>query len=99
MNYLLGSLLSMFSACLCLTRYTHSVVSSAIMILLHELENATESFFTTLSRTTWSTVSLVSGQSAYVDDLLRTIENVTATAKPLIEQKRYLRNFLDKASG
>ncbi|KAF7797607.1 hypothetical protein EIP86_008807 [Pleurotus ostreatoroseus] len=76
-----------------------NVVSAAILTLLHELENATDPAFSALSRTAWSTISLVSGQSAYVDDLIRAIENVMKTTKPLIEQKRYLRNFLDKASG
>ena len=69
------------------------------MTLLHELENATDPAFSALARTAWSTISLVSGQSAYVDDLIHAIENVMKTTKPLVEQKRYLRNFLDKASG
>ena len=79
-------------------RRVHSAVSAAIMGLLRELENATESAFMAMSRTTWSTLSLVSGQSGYVDDLTQAIEHVMNTVKPLIEQKRYLRNFLDKAS-
>ena len=33
------------------------------------------------------------------DDLVRAIEHVVETATPLIEQKRYLRNFFDKAAG
>ena len=77
----------------------HSAVSAAIMVLLRELENATDSAFTSMLRTAWGTLSLVSGQSAYVDDLTQGIEHVMKTVKPLIEQKRYLRNFFDKASG
>ncbi|KAJ3554569.1 hypothetical protein NM688_g3036 [Phlebia brevispora] len=76
-----------------------NAVSSAIMVLLHELENATDSAYNALARTAWTTLNLVSGQSPYVDDLVRAIEKVMDTVKPLIEQKRYLRNFLDKASS
>lgn len=76
----------------------NSAVSAAIMVLLRELENATDPAFTAMSRTAWGTLSLVSGQSAYVDDLVRATEGVMEVVKPLLEQKRYLRNFFDKAS-
>lgn len=51
-----------------------------------------------MSRTSWGTLNLVSGQSGYIDDLVHAIEHVFETATPLIEQKRYLRNFFDKAA-
>ena len=76
----------------------YSAVSGAITVLLRELENATDGAFTTMARTAWGTLSLVSGQSAYVDDLVQAIEHVIDAVKPLVEQKRYLRNFFDKAS-
>ncbi len=66
--------------------------------MLRELEAACEPHFTALSRTPWGTVKLVSGQSAYVPDLLNAIEQVAEVVKPLVEQKKYLRNFFDKAA-
>ena len=75
-----------------------SAVSSAIAVLLRELDNATEGALATMSRTNWGNLSLVSGQSAFADDLMRNIENVIETVKPLVEQRKYLRNFFDKAA-
>lgn len=66
--------------------------------MLKELESACEPAFSAMARSPWSTQKLVSGQSAYVADLLSAIEQVMDTAKPLIEQKKYLRNFFDKAA-
>lgn len=65
---------------------------------MKELENGCEPAFTVMSRTAWGTVSLVSGQSSYVDDLVKAIEQVANNVKPLIEQKKYLRNVFDKAA-
>ncbi|TEB19069.1 hypothetical protein FA13DRAFT_1767283 [Coprinellus micaceus] len=65
-----------------------SAISSAIAVQLRELEVVCDPPFITLARTSWSTISQVSGPSAYTGDLLM---------KPLIEQKKYLRNFFDKA--
>jgi hypothetical protein len=45
----------------------------------------------------WEKLDQVSGQSPYVDDLVQTVESFCETLKPLIEQKKYLRNFFDKA--
>ncbi|KAF7782136.1 hypothetical protein Agabi119p4_1512 [Agaricus bisporus var. burnettii] len=73
-----------------------SVISSAITLLLREVENATDVYFTTMIRSNWSTLNQVSGQSHYVGELVKAAEQVVETIKPLIEQKRYLRNFLDK---
>ncbi len=67
--------------------------------MLRELESACDPFFTTLSRTPWATVKLVSGQSSYVQDLLNVVEQVAETVKPLVEQNKYLRNYFDKAAG
>lgn len=66
--------------------------------MLRELESACEPSFTTLSRTPWATIKLVSGQSPYVQDLSNAIEQVAEAVKPLIEQKKYVRNFFDKAA-
>ncbi|RDX42721.1 hypothetical protein OH76DRAFT_1362271 [Lentinus brumalis] len=76
-----------------------SAISAAIGVMLRELEAACEPHFTALSRTPWGTVKLVSGQSAYVPDLLNAIEQVAEVVKPLVEQKKYLRNFFDKAAS
>ncbi|CDO68963.1 hypothetical protein BN946_scf184782.g11 [Trametes cinnabarina] len=74
-------------------------ISAAILVMLRELESACDPAFTTLSRTAWSTMKQVSGQSAYVDPLVKAIEEVAETVKPLVEQKKYLRNFFDKAAN
>ncbi|EIW62635.1 uncharacterized protein TRAVEDRAFT_160554 [Trametes versicolor FP-101664 SS1] len=76
-----------------------SAISAAIMIMLRELDSACDSALTTLSRTPWATVKHVSGQSAYVEPLVKAIEEVAETVKPLVEQKKYLRNFFDKAAN
>lgn len=75
-----------------------SVISSAITTLLRELETASEGPFGVMARTSWPTLNQVSGQSAYIADLVTVVEGVMEAVKPLVEQKKYLRNLLDKAS-
>lgn len=72
-------------------------ISGSITALLRELEAACEGAFTAMSRTSWEKLNQVTGQSSYVDDLARAIESFCDIIKPLIEQKKYLRNFFDKA--
>lgn len=72
-------------------------ISVSITTLLRELEAACESAFTTMSRMSWEKLNQVTGQSSYVDDLTRAVESFCDIVKPLIEQKKYLRNFFDKA--
>ncbi|KAH7913280.1 Vps53-like protein [Hygrophoropsis aurantiaca] len=74
-----------------------SVISAGITIHLRELDAACDAAFTTMSRIQWSTLSQVSGQSSYVTDLANMAEQVADAVKPMVEQKKYLRNFLDKA--
>lgn len=74
-----------------------STISSAIGVQLREFEVTCDTSFTTLGRTSWSSVSQVSGPSAYTGDLVKAAEQMTELIKPLIEQKKYLRNFFDKA--
>ncbi|KAI0935268.1 hypothetical protein AcV7_003755 [Taiwanofungus camphoratus] len=76
-----------------------SAVSSAIQVMLRELDSACESAFSNMTRSSWASLKSVSGQSAYVEELIKSIEQVVETVKPLVEQKKYLRNFLDKASS
>ena len=64
---------------------------------LRELEIACEPAFLTMSRMAWNTLSQVSGQSPYTHDLVKVAEQVSETIKPQVEQKKYLRNFFDKA--
>ncbi|KAJ6594211.1 Vps53-like protein [Mycena capillaripes] len=74
-----------------------SVISAGIVVQLRELEAACEPAFTAMARSSWATLKQVSGQSAYTVDLVNAIEQVVESVKPLVEQKKYLRNFLDKA--
>ncbi|KAG5651871.1 hypothetical protein H0H81_007118 [Sphagnurus paluster] len=74
-----------------------SVISAAIVIQLRELENACDAAFATMARTMWAASSQVSGQSAYAGELVSAAEQVIEIVKPLVEQKKYLRNLFDKA--
>ncbi|OBZ70516.1 Vacuolar protein sorting-associated protein 53 [Grifola frondosa] len=76
-----------------------SAISVAIQVMVRELEAACEPVFSTMARSPWTTFKMVSGQSGYVEELLKTIEQVMDTVKPLVEQKKYMRNFLDKAAN
>ncbi|KAJ6500190.1 Vps53-like protein [Mycena vitilis] len=76
-----------------------SVISAGIVVQLRELEVACEPAFIAMARCPWATLKQVSGQSAYTVDLVNAIEQVVESVKPLVEQKKYLRNFLDKASS
>ncbi|KAG6819237.1 hypothetical protein H0H93_013895 [Arthromyces matolae] len=74
-----------------------SVVSAAIVIQLRELETACDAAFSSMARTTWTASGQVTGQSPYAGDLVSAVEQVMETVKPLVEQKKYLRNLFDKA--
>ncbi|EPT04630.1 hypothetical protein FOMPIDRAFT_1027874 [Fomitopsis schrenkii] len=74
-------------------------ISAAIGVILRELEAACDPACSLMSRTAWSTQKSVSGQSPYVDDLIRAAEQLVEAVKPLVEQKKYLRNLMDKAAG
>lgn len=51
-----------------------------------------------ISRTSWAQQSIVSGPSTHVEDLVKAVEMVVDVVKDRIEQKKYLRNFLDKGA-
>ncbi|KIJ68088.1 hypothetical protein HYDPIDRAFT_173763 [Hydnomerulius pinastri MD-312] len=74
-----------------------SVISAAINVQLQELESACDGAFNTMSRINWGATSQVTGHSPFIDDLARATEQVAEILKALVEQKKYLRNFLDKA--
>ncbi|KAI0283690.1 Vps53-like protein [Russula aff. rugulosa BPL654] len=76
-----------------------SVAFAAIIALLRELEAVCEPALMSLTRTTWINHELVTGQSPYIGDLVRALESITEAIIPLVESKKYLRNFLDKASS
>lgn len=64
--------------------------------MLRELEVAIDPSLNTLTRTPWGTD--VTGPSPFVDELARALDMVSETVKPLVEGKKYLRNFFDKAA-
>jgi hypothetical protein len=51
-----------------------------------------------MSRVNWGAMNHVTGHSPFMDDITKATEQVAELIKPLVEQKKYLRNFLDKAS-
>lgn len=65
---------------------------------LRELELACDGAFNTMSRLNWSTMNHVTGHSPFMNDITQATEQVAEFIKPLVEQKKYLKNFLDKAS-
>jgi hypothetical protein len=75
-----------------------SVISMAINAQLREIDSACDPAFGTMSRTLWTNLNQVSGQSAYTDELVKAVEQVVELVKPLVEQKKYLRNLFDKTS-
>ncbi|KAG8808829.1 Vacuolar protein sorting-associated protein 53, partial [Serendipita sp. 399] len=75
------------------------VISTAISLLLRDLEISTEPFFTSMTRVSWSSIDTVTGQLPYVLELARTVDVCLEVIKSSIEQKKYLRNFYDKASS
>ncbi|KAF8187487.1 Vps53-like protein [Pholiota molesta] len=76
-----------------------SAISTGINVILREFESGCDASFITLGRTSWSTVNQVSGPSPYTSELVKAAEQVIESIKPLIEQKKYLRNLFDKASS
>lgn len=79
--------------------HSSSVVSSAILIQLRELEAAVEPSFDIMTKSSWASKENVSGPSPYVGELVKSIEHVVSIINPLVEQKKYLRNFYDKAAA
>ena len=96
-TYLLGKLFFFSSDFLAISSF-ESAISTAINVILREFENNVDPSFTTLSRTSWPTINQVSGPSPYTAELVKCAEQVVELIKPLIEQKKYLRNLFDKAS-
>lgn len=74
------------------------MISVAITTLLKEFESAVEPAFSSISRTSWAQQSIVSGPSTHIEDLVKAMEMVTELVKDRVEQKKYLRNFLDKGA-
>ncbi|CAG7854625.1 Vacuolar protein sorting-associated protein 53 AltName: Full=GARP complex subunit vps53 [Serendipita indica DSM 11827] len=76
-----------------------SVISIAIATLLRDLEQTTEPCFAHMSRATWASINAVTGQLPYIVELSRIVDSTVEVIKSSIEQKKYLRNFYDKASS
>lgn len=76
----------------------NSVISVAILALLKELESATDAAFSAMQRSQWGNLDTVSGQSQYATDLVKAIDSVVEEVRGDIVQKKYLRNFYDKAA-
>lgn len=51
-----------------------------------------------MQRTSWTTLEHVSGESGYVGELVQAVQEVATIVRDHVEQKKYLRNFYDKAS-
>ena len=77
----------------------YSVIASAILVQLRELEAAVEPSFDIMMKTSWAAIENVSGPSQYVGDVVASIEAIANIINPLVEQKKYLRNFYDKAAA
>lgn len=76
-----------------------SVVSSSILVLLKCLETTVDVPFDKMAKTQWASIENVSGPSSYVSELTKAVDQVVDAVNPLIEQKKYLRNFYDKAAA
>jgi len=77
-----------------------SVISTSITTLLRELESCLEPHLLAMSRTAWNNAdSIVSSQSTYMTDLVLAAQVVVDAVRELVEKKKYLRNFYDKAAG
>jgi hypothetical protein len=74
------------------------VISSSITQVLRDLETTVEPFLLTMTRTTWSTIESVSGQQAHIIEMVATVDSFVEVTKSQLEQKKYLRNFYDKAA-
>ncbi|KAG9000397.1 Vacuolar protein sorting-associated protein 53 [Tulasnella sp. JGI-2019a] len=76
-----------------------SVISSAIIAMLKEVENAVEPGLAMMLRTQWGALTTVSGESPYVANMVRAVDTVISSVRTRVEQKKYLRNFYDKAAN
>ncbi|GJJ08442.1 hypothetical protein Clacol_002658 [Clathrus columnatus] len=75
-----------------------SVISTAISALLKELEAVIDGPLLSLQRMPWTTLENVSGESIYVANLSQAVQDMVTVVREHVEQKKYLRNFYDKAS-
>jgi len=78
---------------------TYRVISLSITQVLRGLESTVEPFLLTMTRTTWTTLESVSGQQAHVIGMVAAVDSFVEVAKSQLEQKKYLRNFYDKAAA
>lgn len=77
----------------------YRVISSSITQVLRDLEATVEPFLLTMTRTIWATLESVSGQQAHVIEMVAAVDSFMEVTKSQLEQKKYLRNFYDKAAA
>lgn len=82
----------------CALNDTHRVISLSITQVLRDLEATVEPFLFTMTRTIWTILESVSGQQAHVIEMVVAIDSFVEVVKSQLEQKKYLRNFYDKAA-
>ena len=78
---------------------TYRVISLSITQVLRDLEITVEPFLLTMTRTTWMTLESVSGQQAHIIEMVAAVDSFMEVTKSQLEQKKYLRNFYDKAAA
>lgn len=76
-----------------------STVSAALLAILNELEQSVEPSFAAMSRSPWRDAEFVSSESAYLGDVVRTIQATIAVARDSVEHKKYIRTICDKVVG
>ena len=52
-----------------------------------------------MTKTSWASIETVSGASVYMSEMTKKIEQIVEVVRPMVDQKKYLRNFYDKAAS
>ncbi|KAH8922413.1 hypothetical protein BT69DRAFT_1320210 [Atractiella rhizophila] len=76
-----------------------STISSALLVLLRELEFTVEPVFSIMAKSPWKDVELVSSESSYVADFNKGMYAVIDVVRDGLQAKKYFRSFCDKAVG
>lgn len=77
--------------------FLRRVIASAILVMLRELELTCDPPFGSMLKGPWKDAEVVISESAYISELRKAIVAVVEPVKGAVEQKKYLRNFCDKA--
>ena len=76
-----------------------STVSAALLAILNELEQSLDPYFATMARSPWRDAEFVSSESAYVGDIVRSMQATIAVVRDNVEHKKYIRTICDKVVG